>query len=66
MRFMNTLADRALSLVAPKTTAGACIPPDPWTQYCSCTSYRVKVKNCSYNCKGTAICGACYNSSISC
>ena len=66
MRFVNSLADRLLGVVAPKATAGACVPPDPWTQYCSCTSHVVRVKNCSYDCKGTAVCGTCYNSNISC
>jgi hypothetical protein len=66
MRLVTRLADRALSLVAPRATASACIPPDPWVQHCYCKSFVEWNKNCSYNCAGTAVCGACYSTSVSC
>ena len=66
MRLINSLADRVLGVVAPKTTAGACIPPDPYTRYCSCTSHTVKVKNCNNNCAGVVFCGSCYSTDIEC
>jgi hypothetical protein len=54
------LADRVASLL-PKTTAGACIPPEPWTSNrttCGpvgncCDSSRT----CHYSCHGAAECG---------
>jgi signal peptidase I len=30
MRLVTTVADRLLSAVVPRATAGACCPPDPW------------------------------------
>ena len=66
MRLVNSLADLMLGLVAPKATAGACIPPDPWLQSCGCKSHSIWVKNCSYNCAGKAICGSCHNDYIGC
>jgi hypothetical protein len=66
MRLINSLADRVLGVVVPKTTAGACVPPDSWTQYCSCTSHVVKTKQCHYGCTGNPVCGSCTNTNIEC
>jgi hypothetical protein len=63
---MNSLADRLVNLVAPKATAGACIPPDPYTASCGCKSSRIYAKSCSNNCAGTVFCGSCYATSIVC
>jgi hypothetical protein len=59
---IGTLGDRLVSLVVPKVSAGACYPPDPWTELCSCPAPYKKGtwRNCSYNCAGVAHCGACY------
>ena len=66
MRLINSLADRVLGVVAPKMTAGACVPPDSWTQSCGCKSYFIYSKPCHYGCTGNAVCGTCTRTNISC
>jgi len=55
-----------LSMVAPRATAAACCPPDPWLQECYCHNHSVYVKNCSYNCACKVFCGSCYIDFIAC
>jgi len=66
LRFVSNLADRLLGAVAPRVTAGACVPPDQWKQSCGCVSHIIRYKNCHYSCNGTPVCGSCFNSDISC
>jgi hypothetical protein len=66
MRMITRMSDRLLRLVVPEITAGACCPPDPWQQECSCTNHTIRAKSCSYNCGCKVFCGSCYNTYIGC
>jgi hypothetical protein len=66
MRLVTTVADRLLSVVVPRVTAGACCPPDPWVQECYCSNHTIYVKTCSYTCACIAHCGGCRNADIGC
>jgi hypothetical protein len=61
-RAIEALGDRLVSLVVPKVTAAACVPPDPETLLCSCPppGKSGTYKNCHYTCTGAWVCGACY------
>lgn len=69
MRLIAPIADRLLSAVVPRVTAGACCPPD--TQQVACdgcgrTSQHLWMrawKTCSYNCACKLMCGPCVNRS---
>lgn len=65
IRSMTALADRLVSLVAPKAEAAACTPSN-YRTYCSCTNGYVYTKPCSldYYCHET--CTGCTRSSIHC
>jgi hypothetical protein len=61
MNGYTMIADRVASLL-PKTTAGACIPPDPWSvskfsRVGPAESCRY-VRTCHYSCHGATVCGA--------
>lgn len=52
------LIDRVASLL-PKTTAGACVPSSPftdWRQACNATDCCSYYRNCHYSCNGNAVC----------
>ena len=66
MRIVTGLADRMLSMVAPRATAAACCPPDPWLAECYCHNHSIYAKRCSYNCACKVFCGTCYNDFIAC
>jgi hypothetical protein len=61
MRLLDVAADRLVSLLAPKTTAGACAcDPAPYTQVCSGCHERTKyTRNCSYDCNCKVYCSPC-------
>jgi hypothetical protein len=67
MALIEKVADRMLSLVAPKLTAGAscCLSNGKHvTQYCYggyCTDHYIYQQNCVINCFCEIVnCGACY------
>ena len=66
MRLITNIADRALSLVAPRATASACIAPEHWVQHCYCKGSLEWNKSCTNNCAGQAVCGACYKTEVVC
>ena len=65
MRFITPIADRLVSAVVPRVTAGACCPPDPYTVTCTACArnyahvWQKTVKTCSYNCACQVFCGGC-------
>lgn len=64
MPLLASLADRLLSMVVPRVTAGACCPPDPTQVACGpCYKNRLtehqSQKTCSYTCACKVLCGAC-------
>jgi hypothetical protein len=61
MRIINGWADRLLSVVVPKITAGACCPPDTTIQFCYCVSHEGYAygRYCSYNCACQISCSTC-------
>ena len=66
MRVVATIADRMLSAVVPRASAGACCPPDPVTEICFCSGCWRYLKTCQYNCACTWFCGGCYNANYRC
>jgi hypothetical protein len=60
MKAINAMADRLLSAVVPRITAGACCPPDTTFQLCYCyyPGYGL-YRYCSYNCACQITCGGC-------
>jgi hypothetical protein len=60
-RVSARLASRVPSLMA-KTSAGACIPPDPWTNTkvtCNSSDYCCTyTQACHHDCNGATACGA--------
>jgi hypothetical protein len=69
---IEKVADRMLSLVAPKLTAGAscCLSYGKHvTHYCYggyCTDCYIYKTNCVINCFCEVICGACYRAVACC
>ncbi len=68
---IEKVADRMLSLVAPKLTAGACCLSSGKhvTHYCYggyCTGCYIWKQNCVINCYCEIICGACYRAVACC
>jgi hypothetical protein len=68
---IEKVADRMLSLVAPKLTAGACCLSygKHVTHYCygdRCTDCYIYKQNCVINCFCEIICGACYKAVACC
>ena len=62
MRAISKIADRLLSAVVPKITAGACCPKDTTRQFCyyhPAGSGIPWYRYCSYNCACQLVCGAC-------
>jgi len=61
MRAISKIADRLVSVVVPKITAGACCPKDTTLQFCYCHfGYQAYYRYCSYNCACQLVCGSCY------
>lgn len=65
MTLISKAADRMLSLVAPKLTAGACctLAGKHYTQACFggyCKDYHHYQQNCVVTCDCGASCGPCY------
>jgi len=62
--FIEKVADRMLSLVAPKITAGACQCNGPITLSCfggACTNDHLYFKVCNVHCNCSIIsCGPCF------
>jgi hypothetical protein len=60
MQVINRMADRLLSAVVPKITAGACCPKDTTLQFCYCVALLyAQYRYCSYNCSCQVVCGGC-------
>lgn len=64
MHFISPIADRMLSVVVPRVTAGACCPPDPHQVACGpCYVNRLTrhqtQRTCSYTCACKVVCGGC-------
>jgi hypothetical protein len=65
LRFIAPIADRILSAIVPRATAGACCPPDPYLVACTgcyrgySHQYVYEAKTCSYNCACQVSCGGC-------
>lgn len=65
MRLIAPIADRLLSIVVPRITAGACCPADTHKVACNgCARnsqhiWLQQFKSCSYTCACKLICGAC-------
>jgi len=56
----DTLADRLVGVVVPKTTAGACAcDPDPYHVSCYCTGDIFYWKPCQTDCNCHTYCGKC-------
>lgn len=62
MRMIATMADRMLSVVAPKISAAACIDAaSTYTQQCCYDGCDAGVRTCTSTCFGPA-CGSCSKS----
>ena len=64
MRLLDSLADRVVAAVVPKTTAAACAcTPDSYWEFCFCdvknSQYVRYTRSCSYNCNCGVYCGGC-------
>jgi len=61
MRLLDSVADRLVSVVVPKTTAGACeCRPEPYTDVCSgCHERTYYSRRCQYDCNCKIVCGPC-------
>lgn len=66
IRYLGTLADRVLAVVAPKVTAHAnCCPIEDSTVPCGCISGTKWERTCLDNCCRIT-CYPCYNTGVSC
>jgi hypothetical protein len=66
MAVVSALADRMLSAVVPRASAGACCPPDGQAEICFCSGCWRYLKYCHYTCNCVWTCGACYNANYRC
>lgn len=66
MRLMNLVADRLLSAVVPRITAGACCAGDPFWKTCFCEDGVWFHKSCHYNCSCGVVCGDCTDTVYTC
>ncbi|MGW3606795.1 hypothetical protein [Micromonospora sp. NPDC005161] len=68
VRMLEATADRVLSMFVPKLTAQAASTAcSCWTEYCSCTSGYVRVRDCCKGCDSTGTtCGYCRTTTTRC
>jgi hypothetical protein len=65
-QLLGSIADRLVTLAVPKTTAGACCPPDPYRDTCYCGPVGtdghpwIYYRDCRTNCGCQESCGGCY------
>jgi len=67
LRIIGPIADRLLSLAAPKITAQAvyCCIPYTYTEYCFCSGGYVYQQHCQSDCCTTA-CTGCFKTTSTC
>ena len=70
-QLLGSIADRLVTLAVPKTTAGACCPPDPYRETCYCkvgSDYHpwVYYRDCRTNCNCQESCGSCQTLGLWC
>jgi hypothetical protein len=69
MRAIGALADRMLTAVVPKTTAGACPCNDSYQAFCFCLKayHKAFYKTCHTNCDcSRTTCGDCFITNTYC
>jgi len=65
MGILTSMADRVLSLVVPRASAGACCQNNPGWVFCYCNRRNPREPNlryakyCQYNCSCQQVCGPC-------